>query len=597
MPSAPLTRLRSKAIESLAVYLAREWGATVASEGEKLKLRYGSLDPRSRQLVHNPEARNLVACWELTLAIPHGRAERVWLCVDDRYPFSPPSVFVDPGAFFLRIPHVESSGRLCVLAETDAFSAADWCGVANYVLWQAAQLLGREVGESVLAEFGDEFESYWNYFCSEGRRTAVSILPHGFASDSCPVLAHGTALVFGASERQLQEWESRRWPGELRGAIEVAAVIEPPRPFIPSAYPSTLGEVRDLVNPESTRSFVQIVEQQARHLRTVHVLLRVRGEAGEAMGVCSYFPPRKLDGFRIGHPGVGRSVASAIYWRGRMELRGVQRADAASIEARTGQATAPISDRPVAIIGCGALGGDIAMLLARAGVRRLKLIDPDTFTWENLGRHLLGADSVGSNKATALQRHLGRALPHIEVEAIPSCWEDASNRLMDCQLVISLAASWRCEGALTAFNRRRSFPAIFGWAEPHGLGGHSVAVVERGGCLRCGMDDSGHFSGAVASLPDGGELHRVPRCGGGFIPHSLVDTLPVKHLIVQQALEVLLGNLDRSEHRVHVGGKHLFESTGASLLWRPQGLADGDEAHGRSFVLPWPRSAGCPICA
>lgn len=40
------------------------------------------------------------------------------------------------------------------------------------------------------------------------------------------------------------------------------------------------------------------------------------------------------------------------------------------------------------IVGCGALGGTVAILLARAGIGRLTLIDPDTVSVDNLHRQI-----------------------------------------------------------------------------------------------------------------------------------------------------------------------------------------------------------------
>lgn len=70
-----------------------------------------------------------------------------------------------------------------------------------------------------------------------------------------------------------------------------------------------------------------------------------------------------------------------------------------------------IQSTSIAFFGCGSLGSSAAELLARGGVKRMDLFDPDLITFGNLCRHTLDGSSVGSNKAIALAERLSRANP------------------------------------------------------------------------------------------------------------------------------------------------------------------------------------------
>ena len=70
-----------------------------------------------------------------------------------------------------------------------------------------------------------------------------------------------------------------------------------------------------------------------------------------------------------------------------------------------------VQSTPIAFFGCGALGSAVAELLARGGVKRLNLFDPDLVTFSNLCRHTLDGSSVGLNKAEALAERLSRTNP------------------------------------------------------------------------------------------------------------------------------------------------------------------------------------------
>ena len=68
-------------------------------------------------------------------------------------------------------------------------------------------------------------------------------------------------------------------------------------------------------------------------------------------------------------------------------------------------------------------------MLAKAGVGRLLLLDDDVLKWENIGRHLLGADRVGKSKSKALAEFLRRQLPHLEATPEPLTWEEFYEKL------------------------------------------------------------------------------------------------------------------------------------------------------------------------
>ncbi len=76
-----------------------------------------------------------------------------------------------------------------------------------------------------------------------------------------------------------------------------------------------------------------------------------------------------------------------------------------------------ISNATVAICGLGGLGSNIAMLLARAGVGKLVLIDFDRVEITNLHRQQYKADQLGVNKTDALKENIHEISPYTDVAA------------------------------------------------------------------------------------------------------------------------------------------------------------------------------------
>ncbi len=69
----------------------------------------------------------------------------------------------------------------------------------------------------------------------------------------------------------------------------------------------------------------------------------------------------------------------------------------------------------VGIAGCGGLGSNAAVALARAGVGRLILADPDRVELSNLNRQHYFQSDVGEVKVEALAGHLRAINPDIEL--------------------------------------------------------------------------------------------------------------------------------------------------------------------------------------
>jgi len=75
-----------------------------------------------------------------------------------------------------------------------------------------------------------------------------------------------------------------------------------------------------------------------------------------------------------------------------------------------------LRDKKICIVGCGALGSQVAEFLVRGGCKRMVLVDSDLFEYGNLCRHTLTSLSVGKNKARMLALRLGSIIPSGDFE-------------------------------------------------------------------------------------------------------------------------------------------------------------------------------------
>lgn len=109
----------------------------------------------------------------------------------------------------------------------------------------------------------------------------------------------------------------------------------------------------------------------------------------------------------------------------------------------------------ISIIGCGSFGSALADMLVRAGLGRLTLIDPESLSSDNLGRHILTSKDVGRAKVDAVAERLREVNPDLQVEARREKFRDADGLLLCC------VDSRRCESMVNAVSLAKGLPAVF----------------------------------------------------------------------------------------------------------------------------------------
>lgn len=109
------------------------------------------------------------------------------------------------------------------------------------------------------------------------------------------------------------------------------------------------------------------------------------------------------------------------------------------------------SSGTVAICGLGGLGSNIAILLARAGIGKLILIDFDRVDITNLHRQQYKASQIGMYKTEALAENLREINPYIDLEAhTERITEDNAIRLLkDADIICEAFDDAECKAMLT----------------------------------------------------------------------------------------------------------------------------------------------------
>ena len=78
----------------------------------------------------------------------------------------------------------------------------------------------------------------------------------------------------------------------------------------------------------------------------------------------------------------------------------------------------------VSVLGCGGLGSNIAMILARAGIGEIYLYDFDKVEYSNLNRQNYKISDIGKEKVLATKKIIEETIPYAKVHAKNMCLDE-----------------------------------------------------------------------------------------------------------------------------------------------------------------------------
>ena len=549
--------------------------------------------------------KNCTAIWRKTVDTP----DRSWVVdvgLPPLFPDEVPIAFLPAGnEAYLKNPHIEQDGFICTIPDSAATDSDDPVGLVHYVFNDCQQIL-QGTGPN---DFQDEFYSYWNHSAPKQERELVIIDPAERLTTPFQAVFSEKYIYVASNISQINHWVANR-TGEASAfkSDDNGIVIKLDSPLIPEKYPNTVSELVTLADTFDKAAGHRIKSLLASSAKSGLVLLVQAQGQGVAMGAVIFNglglsrinSVKLVRGFRP-----GTVPSDLLYRRAHDEIRSkrvirtsVERVDHQWIHSRGGDGS-DLSKKSVLIIGCGSLGGHVAYLLSRAGIGRLTLTDNDVLAWDNLGRHILGAESIGTFKAKELARVLARQMPHLDIVGIPKDWRDALNEnpnlFAEKDLIVSTVAEWRCERPLNGLIRNAEMPPLlFGWVEPHAVAGHCLTIAGDGGCLECGANEYGQFLDAVAQY-ENTPLAKEPGGCTYYQNYGPIALLPIASMVAASVVEALLHRPTASSLKTWIGSQDHFSKVRAALtdVWMATVEKGG---HSREYRKNWSKSTSCRVC-
>ncbi|MFB9995014.1 ThiF family adenylyltransferase, partial [Deinococcus oregonensis] len=366
----------------------------------------------------------------------------------------------------------------------------------------------------------------------------------------------------------------------------------PPHP----QHPWSAASLRDLVRTHLSAADLIELDRllEKRPSSRDLILLGIPRPSGVGIGARATVAVR-LSGMRGGHALKTTSSMTGV----RLELQSVTRLDRAFILQRGGS-NDQLGLARVLLLGCGALGGHLALMLAAAGIGHLTLVDHDTFSYDNSFRHALGRRFVGRRKVEGLAHALRGRYPYVHV--IPTHGRTTSLvhqghlDLGNFDLIIDATGSATHHLSLgTVLSARTTHPpALLSWLEVLGLGGHTATVFQgQPGCPRCLYSDPRAPLWNVAAFSASGQAlgQDALGCGSYYTPFSDLDAIRTAEFTARRAVGILRGDETKNLLYSWKGNPTAFQAAGHQLSVRFSRVKQKAFRLGLPYV-----SASCPIC-
>lgn len=557
-----------------------------------------------QQLSADYPRRGFLAGWRLHVTFD--RVRRLDLLLPIGFPWQPARVALVDAPPFLTWPHVEKDNLLCLEANNFEVNPEAPAGAAAYLLGKAEEMINDLAAGKRDADFRDEFVSYWDWAADKGTRIVSLLRPE--PPTRLVVLWRGQSYyLVGESVEQLQKWLANR-SGKAPDYFETvsACLVWLNEALVPREYPETADALRALLTERDAQAEALLNGLIRNQPDKAAVFIGANTANGPALaGVLVSAPKAQkygarnpvIKGFR---PGMIPEpvLVNRYFGGGAVVRRPIERADAGWVHGRGRDARARrLADTRVVLFGCGSLGAPIAISLAQSGVGQITLVDFDTLSWANTGRHPLGAGQVDQNKARALAEMLRVDFPHATFEFIVNDVDTVVRKHADvlekANLIVAATGSWAAESRLDAWHASvgRNVPVLYTWMEAHAVAGHAVLLAGEQAILGDGFDGTGLPNFRATDWPGGPQALQEPACGAVYQPYGPIEAGAVSNLAGGLALEALLGEVVAPSYRLWIGtAKRLHELGGA---WTPAWQADPQfrEAGGYLAERAWQSTA------
>lgn len=493
-----------------------------------------------------------------------------YVAIPQTFPDSFPKVYLSEidYAEISPVPHVDKNRFVCTRdTATAVLNDAQPGEAIEGLLKVAVNNLEAGIRGELKRDFEEEYLAYWNDE-AELKAIVFSNLPTPPAKVLMFAFSEPLFDAFHlitTSNSSAISWVQRI--GVDRSIHSGEEILFLPLPNVPEFLPATNHDIDALLNALDPASSAALDSFRG------NIILASIVRRDDVMLFCWMHPLLPLDGFRAKRGAVPLKLRIKRSRNKKIVKFSIKRFDLDRLIRRAvDMGTVTKEDNPIAIVGCGSVGSNVAMLLAKSGAQNFILIDEEPLNEENVARHLCGIHDVVTTKSKveAVKKTLEKHLPFVKCDIhqknILDLFIHEPQTFNNSKVVIFATANMAAERrANDFFHTQIMKPVIYLWLEPYGVAGHVLFVSpEHGGCYRCCFDSNGDFLFYV-SAPGQGFNRRETGCQTTFMPYGAVDLGMFCSIACKIIIEILSKMPARSTLYSWIGDRKQFESNGFKI--------------------------------
>lgn len=438
--------------------------------------------------------------------------------ISSDFPLSYPKFFIKNENWFLKYPHIERESSygngICIIQDKDKKLHNNINVLLNDQLRRLKKYLIDLLTDQLDPdEIFDEFESYW-----------ISTYPQVYVN---PETIHNTGIYKGytinSSYLILDSYDHIEQFIQSSNTTyqEITFLYLDLREFILDGIPQTYKEFYEVVTKSGQDHLLkQLAKNKKIHSLLVFSFLLPNGETFYT-GINIIY--QNSNSKKYGHYHIFQNKVMCNKPLNGVKIENIHKNRVYKRGGNYMSSELSKQEKRIAIVGCGSVGASLSYKLLKSGITNLLLIDPQSLSVSNIGRHLLGQEYVSQKKATATKNFLEKQFIDCNIEAIPEKVENHLDKLENVDLIITALGNDApiVEEEILKRSIVKSLPDTLSiWLEANAYAGHAVLIKEIGDY------DIENISKKLAVL-ETNYAHSLEEqdagCNATYMPYTFID--------------------------------------------------------------------------
>ena len=409
-----------------------------------------------------------------------------------------PIVFLENASTYQPLPHLMTEGYLCYIDRTSyVFNRFDPVNQTLACLLKAKEIILDIFSGKHQEALKNEFPSYWHYRWNKSTEKLTAFID--VSDDSCAKnklfcfyknFSSNSIFITDQPQKFLKKIDSQYQLISQGFFLETGKFLKPTKPWPPAVgyeFCNWLGLFDNSLQKKFKELALPKRNEELKFCVIKTPLCRV--------ALCIIFSRNK------------HLTAYERLYNAQISLMSSNRIDHRFICSRNIPNMENLTNKKIALIGCGSVGSFLAEALIKLGAGcglsgELALFDNEKFEAENIGRHRLGYPSIGKLKVAEMKNEMLRVMPDSKISTFNlNALELSTNDLERYDLVIDATGEEAIGNYLCSILRSKAMLSVWiegnGWAargllrtNPNQACYHCIRQYEMQGKLQAIKNDS-----------------------------------------------------------------------------------------------------------